>query len=375
MNLSDYIKPAVVFKDAFSRPNLRTKRGGRKPDLDMAIKEVIGSIERVFIENVGVKLSPKLHEVVAGITATDGEHKDAKDKDAWESACDDAVEQEIEDFVPHLSANWLGVNLINTDLHVAGRIETFCAKLGAECYKNLVRDKTAAKIMSSAGITAEMVQKELTKHNNQTQEGLTMQEDQDVLDVFSKIAKHIGANHDILAVYDDCDLASDDDELLANGAGARLGITPKDVMYLQILRIQHGMSTKDYIYEGIKAALSGKVAEPAEAPKPRKKKEVAKASTKTPLKVAPEAPPKPEGDGSIPTSVLVSLKATGFSDTDLAITLGVSRSTAVNFVNGKTVCKPSAEQAGQLRAQVVERLNALHEALAVFDGTEAEVYF
>lgn len=373
MNISDYVKPAAILDDAFTHPTMRHK-AGRKPDIDMAAKSVVNSVEALFIEAVCEKLEPKLDDILSLMVITDGEHKDAKDKDAWESACDDHVENAIEAFVPYLSADWLGRNLINTDLHKAGRIKQFATKVGIEAYKNIARDKTPAKIMSSAGVTAEMIQKRLTQHNQQAQEGISMSEDAELQAVYHKAAKHIGVNHDIMAVYDDCDLASDDDLILANGAGGRLGLNEKDVRTLQIVRITHGGDAKEIIYAGIKAALESPSAAPEKKErKPRTTKAATLKATTPDAKPAKGAEKKPAD--VVPSEVLEALSNAGLPAAELATLMGVSRGTANNYLTGKAQCKPTQAQADALRAQVIERLNALHAALAHLDGSEAEVYY
>lgn len=378
MSLKEHVSATSVLADAFAHPAMRiSARSAKRPDLDQALKAVVNSIQDTFIEAVSEQVEGILQEVYDNYVMLNGEHKDADSANEWESGCDDVVEKAIAEYEQHLSADWLGKNMVNTDLHKAGQIKKFSDKLALEYYKNVTHGQTPAAIMKASGITAEMVSEALVRHNNpSTQEKNAMAEEQDeeLKNVLAKIADHVGKDHDELTVYDDLDLASEDDDILAMGAGARLGLDEADVRVLQCQRLEHGRETPQVLHEGVKSAIKAG-AKPTVNKKATKSTKVdAKTAKKGKAAVVEKVEAKVAAD-TISASSLAALKACGLTDAELATSMKVSRATANNWVAGKSECKPDEAQMSFLRDEAVTRINKLMEVLAEIDGTEAEMVF
>lgn len=377
MYLSDLMTKEQVLAEAFKHPALKIKpRAKTQPDIDQALKATVNAIENITILTMADCIRESIQDILDMQIIVDGEHDESERPAEWEAAVDDKVEAAIEPYITWLSADWLGKNTIDCRLHEERGVEKFCMSFGREIYKGLTHDnntakqKTPAQIMSNAGIFQKDVEAALSQHLNISQEEketMANEQDDNLTAVIAKIAAHVGKDYDIMTVYNDLDLASEDDELLANGAAPRLGIDEADIETLQMVRIERGDDTPDYLNELLQAEVSGK------------KKAAPKAEKKAPAKK--EAKPKAQADtaeaeGSIPVEVFTTLKDFGGAkDTDMAAGMGVSRATYNNWTNGKNACDATSDQYDYLRGQIVERINKLHESLAVLDGTEPQVVF
>lgn len=386
MNISSLIDTSTILDEAFKHPVMRIKpRSKKRPDIDAALKAVINQVEYAVAAEIAAQVEAKVQEAYEGHLLLHGEHADAADGDEWELEVDEMVEREIEEWTPFLSADWLGRNTIGTGLHLPDGVKEFAIRLGREYYEGLVSLKTPAQILSSAGITKADVEARLEKHINPTEqeiETMTAQQTEELQAVSEKIAAHIGKDFDTMTVYDDIDLASDDDDGLAFGAAARLGLEEEDVRTLQGERLMHGTDIMDIVLkqiEGINES-SGKRKKPAakkaaeqeiDAPRPPKPK--AEKPAKAPKKVVEDE--EAESEGNISVAVLQALKECGAKDDTMAKGIGTSRATYNNYANAKAPFEPTPEQLQFVRDEIVERLNKLHEALATIDGTEAEVVF
>ena len=372
MNLQDRVDIDAVIEAAFSHPAMRVSpRSTRRPDLDTALKAVVDAIQDHVANSVAQEVKTELSDKMEFYEIMNGSYKSASDKNAWECGADDIAEAAAEPYSEHLSADWSGKNLIGTDLHLEGGLDKFCMRLGLEFYKNITRGIAAAKVMAEVGITTEQVSAQLARHNNITKQELNDmgKKIEDSLEgVMDKIAQRVGADYDSLTVYDDFDLASDSDDGLAMGAGARLGIEGTEVQLLQDERMFHGADVAQNLLDALDEAISraAVASEQAEAaPKSRKK--------------VKEAAPKPEREKFLPAqidpAVFQSLKDIGVKDDDMAKKMGVSRPTYNNWVNGKTGCVPTPNQSGALRELIVDKVNTLLQSLALLDDTEAQVIF
>jgi len=373
MNLYDVVNKDTVLEDAFKHPALKIKpRSKQKPTLDVALKAVQSTLEYNFVRTIAAQIQPTIDDILLEQILMDGEHADSKTTDAWEQCVDDKVEACIENYVPYLSADWLGRNTIASGVWEEDGINKFCASLGREVFKQLTYGKTPIQIMSNVGIVQADVEAMLASHLNATEEEketMTNEQDEDLQNVIQKIADRVGKDFDQLAVYEDLELVSDDDDILANGAAPRLGLDPEDIDVLRTARFEHEDDTAQVLVtmlEDLIGAGSGKKKPAAKAKAPAEKK------TK-----APKLPKNTEDtEGQVDPKVLQLLKEHGGAkDADLATLIGTSRATYNNYVNGKTAFSPTSDQYSALRDQVIGKLNGLHEALAALDGTEAEVVF
>lgn len=370
--LSDIILPSAVMDAAFATPAMKIKpRSKRVPTIDDATKAVLAELKQSIANTVVEELQPIIQDAYDTHVLMEGEYEDATDKDAWESAVDEqVVEANIEKYVPDLSQDWLGEHTIGAGLHIEGGIAKFCLSLGKEYYKQITYGKTPAQVLSSAGITTPEIQARLDVHINPTEEekqAMAEEANDDLQAVYQKIADHIGKDHDTMAVYDDIELAYDDDDGLAFGAAARIGLDEADVDSLRMVALEHGKDAVDIIQHAVQAILDGG----------KKSKKKAPAAAKPAKAATPKAekPAKKEPGAVLEGSVLETLKNCGAGDTETSKALGLSRQTYTNYINGKTAFTPTGEQYAYLRGEIVERLNALHEALAAIDGGEAETVF
>ncbi|RTL04967.1 hypothetical protein EKK58_09170 [Candidatus Dependentiae bacterium] len=376
-NISDIISTTDLIADAFKAPVMRIKpRSTKRPDKETALKVVRNEVERRVIAAIADEVKPIVEGAYEDFLLMNGDITEAPNADEWELALDDAVEPLLEPYVPYLSQSWLGQYTIDMGLHDHDGINIFCNRLGKEFFKEITFGKTDAQILSNAGIVIQHIEEALEIHNQSTQQEKNMS-DLTLDDVVAKIAEHVGKDFDALSVYDDVDLASDDDDGLSEGAAARLGISMGDeVDVLRMERLTHGTDLCDIVNTKIEEYhTSGKKkkAAPKKPAAPAKDKPAAKTPAQKTVQAVAESGVL--DDKALPADVLQALKLCGAQDTTMAQMLGYSRGTYNNYVNGKTPFTPTQTQYDTVRNEVIERLNKLHEVLATMDGTEAHVVF
>lgn len=394
LNIYKLIDTSDLVDKAFEQPTIKIKpRSAKRPTLEAVVKAVAAEIQEAVIDKIAADVQAVISEAYEGHTAIYGEHKDCaaiEERDAWEEAADEMVEEAITPWTDMLSQNWLGVHTIASSLHLENGVLNFCNSLGKEYWKTLTNDPdtgksiSPVKILASANILQAELEARLTEHNNPTEkekEAMANEQNAEMERVIGKMAEYLGKDFDAMTVYDDVDLASGDDEILANGAAPRLGLTEEDVLVLQNERLMHGDDIMDMVNSQIEAYFETSKKKPAAKktkaktePVEDEEEEYAPAPVKTPKKVKVEKSAD-ETEGDIDPTVLLALKECGATDNTIAQGIGVSRGTYNNYVNGKTVFEPNAEQASFIRGELVDRINKLHEALAIVDGTEPEVVF
>lgn len=368
MYLSDLMTKEQVIAEAMRHPAMKIKpRAKSLPDIDTALKATVNAIEYIAINTMADRMRPVIQDILDTQIIIDGEHDESDAPGEWEAAVDDKVEEALAEYVPILSADWLGKNTIDCRLHEERGVDKFCMSFGREIYKCLAHDtqtgkaKTPVQIMSNAGVMQPDVEAALSQHLNiskEEKETMANEQDNELVGVIEKIAAHVGKDYDILNVYNDLDLASDDDDLLAAGAAPRLGLDESDIVVLQTARLEHEDNTADMLADMLQQQFSG-----GKKPKADKKKEAKKEPK---AKAASE-----DVEGAIPADVFVTLKDFGGAkDADFAAGMGVSRATYNNWVNGKNACEPTSDQYNFLRGELVERINKLLESLAVLDGSD-----
>jgi len=401
LNIAALVDADQALAGAFTTPAMRIKpRSDKRPTLDQAMNAVAGVVEVAVIQHFKDELGPVLaetletHVLVHGEcpelpkqdTVTKEEYEAAYDtKDGWETALDELVEEAIAEYTPVLSQDWLGRNTIATAIHLPDGIDKFCTSLGKEYFKQVTydtengRQKSAVKILAEAGIASAKIEAALAVHNNPPTEkeiaSMSAKASEDVEPVLAKIAAHVGKDHDIMNVYNDLYLASDDDEILAMGAAARLGITEEEVMTLQNDRLMNGPEAVQLMSDRIIEITNGGAKKPKK--KAAKKKEPEAEPEAPTNEPAPEVkqPPTQTVEGIVRPDILVALKACGAKDTDMAVGMGLSRATYNNYLNAKFPFTPSPEQRAFLRNEIVIRANGILAALALLDGTEEQEVF
>lgn len=353
----------------FKHPVMKIKPRAAKthPTEDDALKAVANAVENLVIEAVVERMRPLVTEIVEGQELMDGPHEDAASRHEWESAVDDRIEEAVEPFVEIMSNDWMGENLTNTGAYNEEGINKFLNAMGREVFKQISYNKTPAKILSAVGVLGDNIKGRLEQHNNApTEEIMGAQDTQNELETIAqKVAEHTGKDFDVLSVYDDIDMAADDDDILANGAASRIGLDSEDVETLRMLKLEHGDDMAQKICDLMQAK-----------PKKAAKKETAK-ETKKETKPKPEKKTKDEAAevGTVGSSTLVKFKdACSMPSKDLAELLRVSRPTCDSYLSGKKAINLSSEQYAALRGEIVTRGNALIECLAELDGAEAQAF-
>lgn len=402
-NISSLIDTSGLIEKAFTQPAMRIKaRSTKRPDAETATKCVLNQIETMVSEHISTEVAEKVQDAYDLYVLTNGEHADSLAQSDWESGMDDVVENTIDEYVPMLSADWMGVNTIGTALYEQDGVHIFASKLGREFYKQMTNGLSPAKILSSAGITGKEIAAALEKHNNPSDEQIATTaaaQSTGLAGVIEKIAAQVGKGYDAMTVYGDIDLVTDEDDILAGGAAPRLGLDEEDIAVLQMERLTHGEDCVDIILRAVDELLNAKPAkakgkavkiepvanmtqeEMEEATDAMRGKDKSGKKVKLPSKAQAKAAARRSGDdadaaeGNLDPLVPEVLKETGATDDKMAKGLGISRSTYNNIINGKTELAPDEAQFNFLRGEVVERLNRLHDALAKLDGTEPEVVF
>lgn len=363
---------ADIIEQAMANPGLAPKR---KPTIDQAMKVVASQVEFAAMQNVQQKVLPVIQDMYDMYVLMNGEYEDVgmpengteePDEDfvnasrtEYSSGLDDELEKVLEPFEALLSADWLGRNTIDTRLWEENAIVKLSQSVAKEVFKQLSYQKTPAQVLSNAGIVQADVEIFFEQHLAQasTPKGKQAMADATATsaeDLAAKIKAHVGDNFDQMMVYEDLELACDDDEILANGAGKRLGLDEDDVQALQMVVLEYGEDTADHMIELVGNASAGK----ADKPKAERK---------------PAAPKKDAApvEGAVDPKVLVLMKNHGSTkDTEMSATLGVSRATYNNWLNGKNAFTPDGDQYSAVRGELVGNINGLLEALALLDGTE-----
>jgi len=364
MYLQDLIggKEEVILA-AMQNPGLAPKR---RPNIEQALKAVAGEVEYRVKMRVANDVLPKLQDAYDMYVLMNGEYEDVGEvdgqdadedfikasQDEYGSGLDDEVEKLLEPFETHLSADWLGRNTIDTQLWAEGAIQRLAESVGKEVFKQLSYNKTPAQVLSNAGIVSADVEIYFEQHMNQTQEKPMSDGNETLTEIAAKIKQHVGEGFDVSEVYSDIELVCEDDEILAAGALARLGLETEDYNVVQMATLDHGDDTAEHLYNLVNEATASK----PKAAKPAKPKKEA-----TPAKV----------ENAVDPRVLQLLKDhSAVKDTDMSARLGVSRATYNNWLNAKNAFVPDGDQYHTLREQIVEDVNGLLEALAALDGTE-----
>lgn len=349
MYLQDHVgDPQAVIAEAVASAPVR-----KSPDIETAMREVAKAVEKTFKLKCAQRLEAELEDLVVGFQLVEGEWSadmdmtvGAQAKADYESALDDIVETFTEPYVDALTANWLGINTIDSQVWVEGGVQRFALSMAKELYKGLAGDKTPAQSLANAGITREAVEAALENFKQGKAEPVTG--DNDLNSTIAKAKAYLGADFDLMTVYEDLEtIVGEDDEILVNSAAARLGLGEDDVGALQIEALNVEEDAAQHLLDLIQSA-----------DKPRRQRQ-------------DKAERKATAADMLDPAILNALKNCGAQDTQFAEKLGVSRSTYTNYLKGKSEFRPDANQYATIREELVARANEMLEALANLDGTEA----
>lgn len=350
--------PSALLDAAFASPKLHPKKN---PDYETATRVVGDTVAKTAKERISEEVyidvmdAVVMYEIMNGDYADLGGDEYASTRDDYESGMDDKIEEALEKYNDHLSADWLGKNTIETGLWNSTNddrslVKAFADNAAKEIFKQLTHDKTPAQILASAGVVAADIQARLAQTTNEE----TTMTDTNTLDaVIEKIKLHVGKGFDQMAVYEDIEtIVEDDDEVLSSSAAGRVGLSKDDMEVLQLA----SLDMDDAAAEIVELVAAFK---PKSAAQAKKEQKAAKAEAKAEADMA-----------GLDALVFANLKDCGAGDTAMAEELGVSRSTYVNYCKGKTALVPDEDQYGVLRREVVDRANKMLAALAALDGTE-----
>lgn len=349
MNIYDIVDSETVLNDAFEDKKLKvTPRTKNLPTIKDAQKVVLEHIENNFVAEIAKPLAPALQSTVDNYILLNGEFDASDERNEWLAGLDDQVEAVIENYVPFLSADWLGNNMDNTGIHEENGVDHFARSLGREFFKELTYKKKPGQTLSNANITVGEIEKWLEEHIEAGRGKNTAVEDEDdaVRAVMGKIRAYLGTPYDVLEVYEDLDLASDEETILAEGAAPRLGLDSADLEVLQDVRKEHKSKTADVLFDKLRAIDEEGAAEEKQEKKDRKKERDVK---------------KDEMKG-VSAEPLRALKECGAKDTDMCEALGVSRSTYSSWVKRESI-ELEDEQIEIIKNELISRAELLNTAL------------
>ena len=364
---------APLLEAAMRHPGLAPKR---KPTIEVAMKCVISEVERVCMTSVAKDYTEKLNDVYLSYTLMNGERDeiDVASLGDWDEGLDNAVEALFEPITELLSANWLGEKTIDTRLHEDGAIAKLATSAGKEIFKTLTHGKEPGQILSNAGILRTDVEVYFDMHMNPTpelEEAMKVENENTIALIVGAMQQHLGAEFDQMEVYDDIGMLFDDDEILADAAAARLGLSSADREAVQVAAFE-GLDT-----DGLFAMLNEAPAPVAETPKkaPPVKETSTDGKPRRNKKAEAEQKAQAKAEGTIPAEVLQAYKAHGgMGDTEFAAKLGVSRGTYNNYLAGKSPFVPDDAQRETLRNQIVGDINGLLDALGTIDAFAYDPY-
>lgn len=360
--------PASILIELPSRKDAATLRDAAD---NVVVAAAYAVLKDKFRKNAIALMQPQLEEIRDTYAIMNGVREDSDNWDEWDSGLDDQLEKLFEPLARVLSQDWLANNLIDARLETEGRAERMTHSFADELWLNLTfhkgendkqerQQKSAGQVLSSVGLVARDLKEALANVPDAKPKEFDM----------SDLNEAIARMHDqmtVLGTYDkkaviaDLDLASDDDDILAMGAIERLGGTLEDIDALRMWRLTDGNFDKlaDTIeaYEPGGAPAAAPASKPAAAPKKGEAGKVQKDA---------------DGPG-FDVTVLEAAKAYGgLTDATLAEKLGMSRGSLNNYLKGKSVLKPDADQLKFLKELMYEISARVSAAYKIITDYEAQ---
>lgn len=370
MYLQDYTGDKdTVLSEAMAHPGMSPKR---KPTIDTAMKCVVATLEFNVATNIRRVYEPQIVELFEFYCLENGEYDSIpeEERDDWGSGVDDKVEALFEPLQATLSADWLARYTIDTHLEVEGGCAKLAEALGKEVFKQLAYGKEPGQVLSNAGIMRTDVEIYFEQHmqpkSQEEKQAMADETFTDLAGVIETIKAHIGTDYDELDVRGDLENITDEDEILQGAGASRLGISEADLQVVQLYTLDVGeKEAVDLMFNMLQGAAAPVVGNAPPPPPP-----APKAPT---VPAAPKAQTSQGFDGKF---VLTMIKEhSAVKETELAAEIGVSRSTFVNYGNGKTAFAPTQEQLSTLRNRILEDLNGLYGALCNIDGAHIDRVF
>lgn len=362
--LSSIIDVQAAYEYAAQHPGMAAKR---KPTLLQAQKVIVDAVQMQATNFLSSFILPQITEMYDAYKALNGEPDGTDD---YGEGVDKELEALFQPYEKYLSQNFLGTETIDSRLWEDNAIATLADNFGKEVFKQLTYGKegpkSPAQVLANAGITNEQIATWFTdlQASAQTPEAAAATKEASAStagELVQKVRNKVGLGADIMALYDEFDMAAtENDDILAYGAGERIGLTAMDVEALRNFSLEHGSDTANKLIELFnETEPQGKTGKPAKAPKEPKA----------------EKPQATAADGSLLNGqlILTALKNhSAVKDTDLAVTLGISRASYNNYATGKSPFKPTPDQIAVIRARLVEDANGLYAALCSIDGVPFE---
>lgn len=359
MNLYDIVTGQQVL-DAAIAATKWTKP--KEATFDKWQKEVVKQVKDLTVAHFVAEIEPVVRAAYDEHVATIGERDMAEmlgsNVDEWDSGLDDRLETICEPYQATLSADYLAKATIDNGIRNADGVAVWCKEFGVEMYKGLTQGRTPAQILAAVSILPETLQQwhayAAATYNTPEKAEQTAESEQSELDrIVTKIKGHIGDDYDETDITDALDMVLDDDDILAYGAAARLGIEVSEADELRTQALGGGID-KQSLLELVKAS---------DLPIP-----AARRSRNAPKNAPGSEGPKGE---EIPTEVFQALKQhSAIKATEFAAELGVSRSSYLNYENGKTKLTPTTEQRQLIRDRLLADLSGLLGALEHLEPNE-----
>lgn len=411
------ILPRLALNPAWQHSSFKTQ--------SVAADILVAEAKAVALQEADTLLRTDLTADVRDYITRNGERPNTQDEgNEWDSGLDDVISARLEPYEKYLSANWLGINTVDTRAHRAPELDRLIKSFANEIWSQLTYNRSANQILSGVGIVSTDL--DAIAHTASQPFAPFLQlppaTEHDPMSINRVLNKIILSFPDEASLSDDLDMASDTDDGLAIGAANRLGIDMADVAVLRAAREASGAAldawenaitagelldeNKVYVdLSPVAVDANGEPEMPASLvrnpdpatglptmPPPPPAKAAGAPPPPPPPVAAGTAPPPPPPPpsvttgapppptkkgrggkrsatpaeppaGAIPAATLMAIKtAAGLKDDELAAMLGVARSSVNNMVNGKTPCVPSPDALARLKTMLYERISAMTAA-------------
>lgn len=381
--------------------------------------------ERRFKKKLEETMLAELQAVYDTYVADNGELENSERKGDWEEGMDDAVAALFEPYQTVLTNDFLVDATVDTRLHEENMIANLAVRFASTVWQVLTYyegKSTTAKILSAIGIVKsdieELMGDRLVAEDESTQP--TTPEKETVMpgslnETLKKLYLVCGSDFNVGEYMDAFDLATDNDDILAQGAIARLGGDEGDVATLREFRRKHGASAPAMLCDLLLNAENLPDEEPTvpaeehvdaaseETEEQREARELAELMGETPPEptapgvqagvplddpldippaldrrtkkpaATPKPPPVKAGEGAwgfqVPKEALELIKAhTPDKDQDLGEGVGVSRATYNNYTLGKATLIADEAQLAYLRSVCQGHIEGLTKALELLQA-------
>jgi len=411
--------PVAVLGGMLDHPEIKDKRNVNVIGAMATARKVA---QKYAVQMAMAYVQQPLQEALWNYVTEYGVRPEGRDGDDWDSALDDRVETIFEPYNGALTADWLARHTIDSRLHEDEAVIHKSIEFGKEVYRVLLHNAgnydhetgvhTPVDILDVIGLTRADIQTALDERSLPSEEEELKAMNTSVFHVVNRIKAAVGMPNNL---RDELDLASDNDDILAQAAAGRLGMYLTDIGVLRAFRSQYGaeaainalvgyfpaapynLEPEDTVPNSVpapaaeepSAATAAEEADPYAAfadPAPS----APVVATATPAPSATADSPAPARRSRRKAEEPVTVNAGEFSpeltrwalaqikqhssakDDALASVLGLSRGTLNNIVNGKNQRKLDPGERQKLADMVDEHLNALQQVSDYLRGVEQQ---